>query len=367
METREIARGHRRDLWWSTSRGGMTSRAVVDRVVRLVGRVKVGHAGTLDPLASGVLVVCVGAATRLVEDDPAAAQVVPHRGPPGCAERHARRGRADRAPRPIRDGPVAGRGRGGRGPAGGRGRPGAARVLGPEGPGPARLRPGAGRAGGRAGPAPGPDRPDRACVRYDWPRLELEIDCGAGTYIRSIARDVGEALGCGGLVEVLVRTRIGPFTLEDAVDLAGLSAESIARQLRPAVEAVAGLPRLVLDPDQVAAVAAGRRLSCRRCPPISASSPGRGRAGRPRRPAGRPGRSRPGRRMDPAAQGLCASMSSGSGPAAAARGPDRRRREPRRSAAVSIESNILDPDGSSRQACGDSSLTLEYTDLRIRP
>src|SRR5438270_4171420 len=47
---------------------GLTSRAVVDRVVGLVGRIKVGHAGTLDPLASGVLVVCVGAATRLVEE-----------------------------------------------------------------------------------------------------------------------------------------------------------------------------------------------------------------------------------------------------------------------------------------------------------
>ena len=46
---------------------GLTSRAVVDRVVRLVSRVKVGHAGTLDPLASGVLIICIGQATRLVE------------------------------------------------------------------------------------------------------------------------------------------------------------------------------------------------------------------------------------------------------------------------------------------------------------
>src|SRR6516162_3635011 len=46
---------------------GITSRQVVDRVAALLPRVKVGHAGTLDPLASGVLVVCVGAATRLVE------------------------------------------------------------------------------------------------------------------------------------------------------------------------------------------------------------------------------------------------------------------------------------------------------------
>ena len=46
---------------------GITSRAVVDRVARLLPRIKVGHAGTLDPLASGVLIVCVGSATRLIE------------------------------------------------------------------------------------------------------------------------------------------------------------------------------------------------------------------------------------------------------------------------------------------------------------
>src|SRR3954468_17043357 len=47
--------------------GGMTSRSVVDLVSRPLRGVKVGHAGTLDPLATGVLVVCVGAATRLIE------------------------------------------------------------------------------------------------------------------------------------------------------------------------------------------------------------------------------------------------------------------------------------------------------------
>src|ERR1700722_3277487 len=46
---------------------GMTSRTVVDRVAGLLGRAKAGHAGTLDPLATGVLVVCVGPATRLVD------------------------------------------------------------------------------------------------------------------------------------------------------------------------------------------------------------------------------------------------------------------------------------------------------------
>ena len=104
------------------------------------------------------------------------------------------------------------------------------------------------RAGQAVELAPRLVRIDRiAVLRYAWPHLELEIDCGSGTYIRSIARDIGEALGCGGLVETLVRTRIGPFTLEQAVDPADLSTESIDRHLRPALDAVADLPRLVLD------------------------------------------------------------------------------------------------------------------------
>ena len=59
------------------------------------------------------------------------------------------------------------------------------------------------RAGRPAELAPRLVRIDRIdLMSYSWPRLELEIACGGGTYIRSIARDVGEVLGCGGLVEV---------------------------------------------------------------------------------------------------------------------------------------------------------------------
>src|SRR6185437_1754626 len=85
----------------------------------------------------------------------------------------------------------------------------------------------------------------------------------------SIARDIGEALGCGGLVETLIRTRIGTFSLEHAVAMDDLSAESIVRHLQPPVDALAGIARLVLNPDQVAAVANGRRLSSRDFPVLS--------------------------------------------------------------------------------------------------
>jgi tRNA pseudouridine55 synthase len=97
-------------------------------------------------------------------------------------------------------------------------------------------------------------------IGYEWPRLELEITCGGGTYIRAIARDLGEALGCGGLVEVLTRTRIGTFTLDHAIALDHLSTDTIAARLRPALEAIAELPRLAVTAEQVVALVQGREV-----------------------------------------------------------------------------------------------------------
>jgi tRNA pseudouridine55 synthase len=238
---------------------GITSRAAVDRVVRLVGRrVKVGHAGTLDPLASGVLVVCVGPATRLVEDVqslPKSYRTVVRLG--ARSDTLDADGRIEPEPDPRVPTPDEV----------------AAAVAPMVGeidqlpPDYSALKVGGRRAyelvraGQAVALAPRRVRIDRiGIVGYEWPHLELEVDCGSGTYIRSIARDVGEALRCGGLVDVLVRTRIGPFTLEDAAELDGISAASLPESLRPMAEAVAGLPRLVLDAGRVADVGAGRSL-----------------------------------------------------------------------------------------------------------
>lgn len=54
---------------------------------------------------------------------------------------------------------------------------------------------------------------------YDYPHVELEIDCSKGTYIRSIAHDLGQMLGCGGYVVNLIRTRSGPFTLQQCLSI----------------------------------------------------------------------------------------------------------------------------------------------------
>ena len=95
---------------------------------------------------------------------------------------------------------------------------------------------------------------------YAWPHVELEIDCGSGTYIRSIARDVGRVLGCGGLIEVLTRTKIGPFTIEEAIDPATLDRAAILESLRPPTEAVAGMARVIVTQGQAAAVRQGRAV-----------------------------------------------------------------------------------------------------------
>jgi tRNA pseudouridine55 synthase len=236
----------------------MTSRRVVDRVGCHLRGVKLGHAGTLDPLATGVLVICVGSATRLiqyVQRMTKTYRTVIRLGASSDtldADGHVTMLADPRRPTleeletalASQVGVILQR-------------PPAVSALKVEGHRAYDLA----RAGRPVELAARPVTIGRIdLVDYEWPRVELEIDCGSGTYIRSIARDLGEALGCGGLVEVLCRTRVGPFTLAEALDVASLSAETIAAQLRPAIEAVAAHPRVALTADQVAAVNQGRAL-----------------------------------------------------------------------------------------------------------
>jgi len=251
---------------------GPTSRDVVDQVARLIPMVKVGHAGTLDPLATGILIVCVGAATRLTDllqhmgksyrtlirlgarsdtldaDGVIKCEASPR--VPSLTEVHAALiplcGRVEQMPPEHSALKIKGR---------------RAYEL--------------ARAGRPVDLAARIVQIDRiVALQYAWPELELEIDCSKGTYIRSIARDVGEALGCGGYVQSLVRTRIGPFTIEQALDPLSLSADSISRLIRPAVDAVSHLPRFVLDAAQIEAVAHGRPLPMPELDPLTPPATG---------------------------------------------------------------------------------------------
>lgn len=63
-------------------------------------------------------------------------------------------------------------------------------------------------------------------LNYSFPYLEIKVNCSSGTYIRSLANDIGEKLGCGALVEELKRTKIGNFSLENAFSLESLNSEN---------------------------------------------------------------------------------------------------------------------------------------------
>lgn len=242
---------------------GKTSRDVVNQVARLLPRkVKAGHAGTLDPLAVGVLVVCVGPATRLIENVQRMGKTYRTTIRLGArSDTHDRDGaivetinpsvptleEIDEALEPQRGEVLQ--------------RPpehSALKVAG-------RRAYDLARAGLPVELAPRPVRVDRIeLLSYSWPWLDLEIDCGSGTYIRSIARDLGDALGCGALMETLVRTRIGRFARESAVDPDQLTRENLADHLRPALEAVADLPHIALDASALADVRQGKALAAAR-------------------------------------------------------------------------------------------------------
>ena len=93
--------------------------------------------------------------------------------------------------------------------------------------------------------------------------LEVVVDCSTGTYIRALARDLGEALGCGGSLAALRRTRIGGFDLASAAPLDALVAEgSVDAAFLPLADAVArAFPRRDLTEDEARELSFGRRLS----------------------------------------------------------------------------------------------------------
>jgi len=214
---------------------GISSARAVDRVKRRLPRgTKIGHAGTLDPFATGVLLLLVGTATKLCEqlmDQPKQYETTMKFGATTATDDPE----SPEMPVPSA-GPVS------------LDRVNDALVM---FVGPVQQRPPAFSAmkigGRRAYDLARDGKPVELEARtvnvygielldYAWPLLRLRIDCGRGTYIRAIARDLGEALGVGGYVTQLRRTRVGDFRVEEAVSLDRLTshdAAGIAAHIRP--------------------------------------------------------------------------------------------------------------------------------------
>lgn len=238
---------------------GMTSHDVVGYLRRVLREQRVGHTGTLDPGVAGVLPVCVGKATRLAEylteqgkayraeftfgigtDTQDAAGAVTAAAPADHLTEAMLRAVLPRFTGEILQVPPM---------------VSAVRVEGK------RLYELA-RAGQVVERAPRPVTIHRLHLREFRPGARpiarLDVVCSKGTYVRTLAADIGAALGVPAHLSHLVRTASGPFRLEDAVLLEELAAGPPARYLVPPAAAVAHLPRLTLGPRAAAGVAHGR-------------------------------------------------------------------------------------------------------------
>jgi tRNA pseudouridine55 synthase len=200
---------------------GMTSAKAVYKARALTGQRKIGHAGTLDPSAEGVLLLCLGKGTKLVErlmNLPKVYRAVARldaTSPTLDSEGPVDEVPVSRVPSPEE---VAGALRGFEGEQ--QQVPPAISALKVGGIPAYRLA--------RRGEAP--ELAARTIRIYwvhlhefRWPTVDFSMACGRGTYVRAVARDLGRKLGTGGCLTALQRLGVGPFTIEEACSLERLA------------------------------------------------------------------------------------------------------------------------------------------------
>ncbi len=240
--------------------GGITSHDVVHRVRKILGTKKVGHTGTLDPMAVGVLLVCVGQATRLIEylatsekqyqarlkfgqstnTYDADGEITETRDPSPLTEAMLRRALTGFVGN-IQQQPPA------------------FSAIKKNGVPFYKLA--------RKGlPVTPPTRAVRVetieLLEFAPPEAVLRISCQAGVYIRSIAHDVGQVLGVGAHLTELIRLANGHWRVENAVSLDALeqavSAGNLEQVLQPKELAVSHLPQKLLSPEDLHRVSMGQ-------------------------------------------------------------------------------------------------------------
>ena len=227
---------------------GQSSRDAVNVVQRLVRPAKIGHCGTLDPLATGVLVVCVGPATRLTNLVQEASKTYVGDFRLGVSsETEDIEGQLE----PLIDAPVITADQ-------------IEAVL-PEFTGEiaqmppkfSALKVNGKRAYDLARQGKEVELKPRQIKVYslrltafDYPHFQLEIECGTGTYVRSLGRDIGARVGSAAIMTALVRTAIGGFSIDVAVSSNDLDADNIGQYLLPVDNCLQGVERVVLGDDQ---------------------------------------------------------------------------------------------------------------------
>jgi tRNA pseudouridine55 synthase len=226
----------------------MTSRDVVNVVQRRVRPIKVGHAGTLDPLAKGVLVLGVGPAVRLV---PYVQQLPKHYQATFRLGQSSVSGDLEGEVLQHPELPL---------PSLDQLQTASVQLTGtieqiP--PAHSAIWVDGKRAYKRVRAGEQVEMPSRTVrveslviLSYDYPELELDIVCGSGTYIRTLGIDLAKQAGSTAVMAYLQRTGVGDFRVEDAITIDQLREEPLESMLLPAVRSVPHLPRLEIDAEQ---------------------------------------------------------------------------------------------------------------------
>jgi tRNA pseudouridine55 synthase len=237
---------------------GPTSHDVVSALRQTLGVRRVGHTGTLDPFASGLLLLCVGWATRLAQyltslpkiyrgvirlgvstdTDDRTGSIIGTNSDWQTLDRHRVQAALEEQLGVIEQVPPA---------------YSAKKVAG-------RRAYAVARQGGAPQLAARQVTIRRASI-FDFapPDVSIELECSSGTYVRAVARDLGASLGVGAHLAALRRLRVGPFRVEDAVGLSPNShREDVIERLLPPEAAVAHLERVDLDGASVGDLVHGR-------------------------------------------------------------------------------------------------------------
>ncbi len=240
---------------------GMTSHDVVDRIRRAARMKRVGHTGTLDPSATGLLILCLGPATRLSEHFTALEKTYEGTMRLGVETASYDLDGEIVAEKPVPDldaatiqiqcDPFVGQ-------------------IQQIPPMVSAVKVDGERLYKLARKGETVDRPARSVLvraydvlSYDAPDAQVRVTCSSGTYVRSLCHDVGQALGCGAALASLRRLAVGRHRVEDALPLeAFTSPDSVEARLLPMGDALE-LPAGILQDDALPALANGNPISSR--------------------------------------------------------------------------------------------------------
>jgi tRNA pseudouridine55 synthase len=243
---------------------GISSNQALQRVRRLLHAEKGGHTGSLDPLATGLLPLCFGEATKLAGSLLGARKAYEAEALLGATTDTDDADGSVLRERPVPDldaaaiaaalAPLTGR-------------------IRQRAPVYSALKQGGEPLYARARRGEPIEAPERTVVVHelrllgrDGPRLRLHVDCGSGTYVRSLVRDLGEALGCGAHVTALRRLWVEPFTAPDMVTIAALEAlaeqgdDALLGRVLPVEAGLSGFERVEVDADAARRLAQGQVL-----------------------------------------------------------------------------------------------------------